>query len=74
MIRTTIRDSQTIKRKAQGVKFVLTDGDGVLNDGSFYFDANGNEISEYSLRDVQAVNRLRELAGVEVGLINDRFR
>jgi len=70
--RNTIRDSQTIKRKAPGVKFILTDGDGVLNDGSFSFDADGNEVSKYSLRDVQAVKRLRELAGVEVGLVNDR--
>ncbi len=74
MIRTTIRDSQTIKRKMQGVKFILTDGDGVLNHGSFHFDADGNEVSTYSLRDVQAVRRLRELTGVEVGLINDRIR
>lgn len=72
MTRNAIRDSQTIKRKAQMVKFILTDGDGVLNDGSFSFDVEGNEVSKYSLRDVQAVKRLRELAGVEVGLINDR--
>ena len=72
MSRSTIRDSQTIKKKMQAVKLVLTDCDGVLNDGSFFFDAEGNEISKYALRDVQAVERLRELAGVEVVLINSR--
>lgn len=71
MVRSTIRDSQIIKLKAQKTKLLLVDCDGVLSDDKYYFSASGEEVRKYSSRDIVAVHRLRAAAGVEVALINE---
>lgn len=55
--------------KATQIRLLLTDCDGVLTDAGVYYSANGEELKRFSLRDGMGVERLRELAGVETGII-----
>lgn len=55
--------------KAANIRLLLTDCDGVLTDAGVYYSANGEELKRFSLRDGMGVERLRELAGVETGVI-----
>lgn len=71
MARTTIRDNQVMERKARQVKLLLVNCDGVLTDGSFYLLEDGLELKKFSRRDVVAVERLRELAGIEIALVSE---
>lgn len=49
---------------------LFTDVDGVLTDtGVFYTDA-GEAMKRFSIRDGMGVQRLREMAGVEIGIIS----
>jgi 3-deoxy-D-manno-octulosonate 8-phosphate phosphatase (KDO 8-P phosphatase) len=59
---------QLLKR-AQKIKLVLTDVDGVLTDTGVYYSANGEELKRYSIRDGMGVERLRKLVNVETGII-----
>ena len=72
MSRNTIRDSQIIKRKILNVKYLLVDCDGVLSENKFYYNSDGYEVRNFAARDLTAVSRLRELTGIDTGLINDR--
>jgi 3-deoxy-D-manno-octulosonate 8-phosphate phosphatase (KDO 8-P phosphatase) len=71
MDRSTMRDSLVMERKARQIKFLLVDCDGVLTDGTFYCLENGEEMNKFSYSDLLGARRLRELAGIEIGLIND---
>jgi 3-deoxy-D-manno-octulosonate 8-phosphate phosphatase (KDO 8-P phosphatase) len=62
--------SDTLRQKAQRVRLVLTDGDGVLTDGGVYYSARGEEMKRFSMRDGMGVERLRRLAGLDVGIIS----
>jgi 3-deoxy-D-manno-octulosonate 8-phosphate phosphatase (KDO 8-P phosphatase) len=53
-----------------GIRFLYADGDGVLTDGKVYVGPDGVEWKRFSLRDGMGVERLRKLAGVEVGIIS----
>jgi 3-deoxy-D-manno-octulosonate 8-phosphate phosphatase (KDO 8-P phosphatase) len=55
--------------RARAVRLVLTDSDGVLTDNGVYYSARGEEMKRFSIRDGMGVERLRKLAGVEVGII-----
>lgn len=55
-------------RRAQRVRLVLTDVDGVLTDARAYYSARGEELKSFSLRDGMGVELLRE-AGIETGFI-----
>lgn len=48
---------------------LLTDCDGVLTDGGVYYSAKGEELKRFSVRDGMGVERLRNLAGIDVGII-----
>lgn len=58
-----------LKGKAKKIKLLLTDNDGVLTDTGVYYSENGEELKRFSIRDGMGVERLRELAGVEAGII-----
>lgn len=58
-----------LQARAQQVKLVLTDCDGVLTDGGVYYSAQGEEMKRFSIRDGMGVERLRKLAEVEVGIV-----
>lgn len=59
----------SVNRKAAAIRLLLTDCDGVLTDGTVYYSAHGEEMKRFSLRDGMGVERLRQLVGVEVGII-----
>jgi len=59
----------SLKNKASKIKLLLTDNDGVLTDTGVYYSAKGEEFKRFSIRDGMGVERLRELAGVETGII-----
>lgn len=61
--------SISLLEKAARVRLLLTDCDGVLTDAGVYYSSNGEELKRFSLRDGMGVERLRELAGVETGII-----
>ncbi len=59
----------TLAEKAGKIKLVLTDNDGVLTDTGVYYSLKGEEFKRFSIRDGMGVERLRELAGIETGII-----
>jgi 3-deoxy-D-manno-octulosonate 8-phosphate phosphatase (KDO 8-P phosphatase) len=58
-----------LKDKAQKIKLLLTDCDGVLTDGCVYYSERGEELKKFSLRDGMGVERLRNLCGIDTGII-----
>lgn len=61
--------SLSLLKKAANIRLLLTDCDGVLTDAGVYYSAAGEELKRFSLRDGMGVERLRELASVETGII-----
>ena len=59
----------TFQTKAARIKLVLTDCDGVLTDGGVYYGESGEVLKRFNIRDGMGVVRLRELAGVETGIV-----
>jgi 3-deoxy-D-manno-octulosonate 8-phosphate phosphatase (KDO 8-P phosphatase) len=55
--------------KARKIKFILTDNDGVLTDTGVYYSDRGEEFKKFSIRDGMVVERLRNLFGIETGII-----
>ena len=58
-----------LTQKAQKIKLLLTDCDGVLTDGGVYYSANGEELKKFNLRDGMGVERLRKLCGIDTGIV-----
>lgn len=63
--------SQELIAKAQKIKVLITDVDGVLTDGKIIYDDNGLEYKEFSVRDGQIMRFLRD-AGIKTGVITGR--
>jgi len=61
-----------IRKKAQKIKLLLLDVDGVLTDGQIVMDDRGQETKHFDARDGHGI-RLLIRAGIEVGLITGRF-
>lgn len=61
--------SDILKDKAKKIKLLLTDCDGVLTDGCVYYSERGEEMKKFSLRDGMGVERLRNLCGIDTGII-----
>jgi 3-deoxy-D-manno-octulosonate 8-phosphate phosphatase (KDO 8-P phosphatase) len=59
-----------LMEKARKVRLLLTDCDGVLTDASVYYSSRGEEWRRFSVRDGMGVERLRQLAGIETGIIS----
>ncbi len=55
--------------KAVKIKFVLTDSDGVLTDTGVYYSSDGEVMKRFSIRDGMGVERLRNILGIETGII-----
>ena len=58
-----------LKEKAQKIKLLITDCDGVLTDGGVYYSAKGEELKKFNLRDGMGVERLRKLCSVDTGIM-----
>ncbi|HQU74458.1 MAG: HAD-IIIA family hydrolase [Calditrichaeota bacterium] len=61
--------TQELIERARAIRLVLTDSDGVLTDTGVYYSARGEEMKRFSIRDGMGFERLRKLAGVQVGII-----
>ncbi|NTW69395.1 MAG: 3-deoxy-D-manno-octulosonate 8-phosphate phosphatase [Chlorobiaceae bacterium] len=59
---------EELKRRAERIKLVLSDNDGVLTDNGVYYSERGEEMKRYSIRDGMGVERLRA-AGIETGIM-----
>ena len=55
--------------KLHHIKILFTDCDGVLTDGGVYYGENGEVLKKFNIRDGMGVERLRNLAGIETGII-----
>jgi 3-deoxy-D-manno-octulosonate 8-phosphate phosphatase (KDO 8-P phosphatase) len=60
---------KNITEKASKIKLLLTDCDGVLTDGGVYYGENGEVLKRFNIRDGMGVERLKNLANVETGII-----
>jgi 3-deoxy-D-manno-octulosonate 8-phosphate phosphatase (KDO 8-P phosphatase) len=58
-------------KKAEKIKLLVLDVDGVLTDGSIVLDSEGNELKSFHVRDGHGIVMLRR-GGVEVALITGR--
>lgn len=58
-----------LKEKVSKIKLILTDNDGVLTDAGVYYSADGEIMKRFSIRDGMGVERLQNIAGLEVGVI-----
>ena len=61
----------TLTEKLSQIKFVITDVDGVLTDGLLHYDANGEAIKSFHVRDGLGIRLLME-AGVQVAVLSGR--
>jgi 3-deoxy-D-manno-octulosonate 8-phosphate phosphatase (KDO 8-P phosphatase) len=66
------RVSPAVRTKAEKIKLLLLDVDGVLTDGRIVIDDKGVETKHFDVRDGQGISLLRQ-AGVDVGFITARF-
>jgi len=61
--------NETLKEKAEKIKLLLTDVDGVLTDNGVYYSEAGEVMKRFSIRDGMGVERLRKLCGIETGIV-----
>lgn len=54
-----------LKEKAEKIKVILTDVDGVLTDTGIYYGKDGEAFKRFSVRDGMGIERLRKYAGIE---------
>ena len=55
--------------KYSDIKILLTDCDGVLTDTGVYYGDSGEMFKRFSIRDGMGVERLKAIAGIEVGIV-----
>lgn len=56
-------------KKAQSVKILITDCDGVLTDNGVYYSEEGEIMKRFSIRDGMGVERLRNLVHVDTAIM-----
>lgn len=61
----------SLNDKLQKIKLVITDVDGVLTDGLLHYDANGEAIKSFHVRDGLGIRLLME-AGIQVAVLSGR--
>ncbi len=57
--------------RAQGLKLMIFDVDGVMTDGMLYYSERGEELKAFNIQDGHGIKMLKQY-GVEVGLITAR--
>lgn len=63
--------NEDILARARGVRMIVFDVDGVLTDGSLFYDDRGEEYKAFNSRDGHGIKMLRA-SGVETGIITGR--
>lgn len=66
-----LRFAPELLQRAQAVRMVLFDVDGVLTDGGLYFTDSGETIKRFDVQDGQGF-RLLQRAGIEIAVITGR--
>lgn len=64
-------DQHTVEARARAVKMLVFDVDGVLTDGSLFYDNEGLEYKAFNSRDGHGIKMLRA-SGVDTGIITGR--
>ena len=64
-------NEQALQNKAKEIKCVIFDVDGVLTDGSLFFDNQGQEVKAFNSKDGHGIRMLIE-SGIEVAIITGR--
>ena len=65
------KNKKNIEEKAQKIKLLILDVDGVMTDGSIILDNNGNELKRFYVRDGHGIKMLQK-AGIKVAIITGR--
>ena len=60
-----------LRERAENIRMLVLDVDGVLTDGKLYFDHNGNEMKAFNTRDGLGMKALQN-SGIEVAVITGR--
>ena len=58
-------------QRAQAIRLLILDVDGVLTDGGLYFDAQGEPLKVFHVRDGHGI-KMAQMAGIEVALLSGR--
>ena len=66
-----IKDLEVLMKKAEKVRFLLLDVDGIMTDGKIFLDGQGNEFKSFHIHDGHGIYLLRK-SGIEVGIISGR--
>lgn len=66
-----IKLTDDFKQRAQDIKCVIFDVDGVLTDGKLFFDLNGQEYKSFHAQDGQGLKLLQQ-NGIDVAIISGR--
>lgn len=64
-------DNETLE-KARQIKLIIFDIDGVLTDGSLFYDNAGNEYKAFNSQDGHGIRMLQEFGDIEIALITGR--
>jgi len=64
-----MEDGQRYRQKAQRIRLLLTDVDGVLTDNGVYYGEQGEVLKRFSIRDGMGVERLRKCCGIDTGIV-----
>jgi 3-deoxy-D-manno-octulosonate 8-phosphate phosphatase (KDO 8-P phosphatase) len=67
----TPAEAEDVNARAQSIKLVLMDCDGVLTDGRLWLNADGDEQKTFHARDGQGISLLHK-AGLQTGIISGR--
>ncbi|HMP99705.1 MAG TPA: HAD-IIIA family hydrolase [Cyclobacteriaceae bacterium] len=65
------RYSKEIIRKAENIRAIFCDVDGVLSDGKIIYDADGKELKAFNVKDGQIIKHLKK-ENIIVGIISGR--
>jgi 3-deoxy-D-manno-octulosonate 8-phosphate phosphatase (KDO 8-P phosphatase) len=61
----------SVAKRATNIRLLVLDVDGVLTDGRLYFDANGEALKAFHVRDGAGIVQLHK-AGIQVAIISGR--
>jgi len=60
-----------VRQRAQAIRLLILDVDGVLTDGRLYFDAKGETLKVFHVRDGHGL-KMAQRAGIEVAFVSGR--
>ena len=62
---------EAILGRARGIRLLVLDVDGVLTDGRLYFDAKGETLKVFHVRDGHGI-KMAQRGGIEVAMVSGR--